>query len=42
MAGPEAGIGAAAGSVPGVGEAAALSADPALFPFRMLKSVEHG
>ena len=39
--GPIARIGAAAGSVPGVGEAAALSADPALFPLRMLKSAEH-
>lgn len=36
-----AGIGAAAGFVPGVGEAAALPADPALFPLRMLKSAEH-
>ena len=39
--GPIAGIGAAAGFVPGVGEAAALPADPALFPLRMLKSAEH-
>ena len=39
--GPIAGIGAAAGSVPGVGEAAALPADPALFPLRMLMSAEH-
>jgi len=39
--GPIAGIGAAAGSVPGVGEAAALPADLALFPLRMLKSAEH-
>jgi len=38
--GPIAGIGAAAGSVPGVGEAAALPADLALFPLRMLKSAE--
>ena len=36
-----AGIGAAAGSVPGVGVTAALPADPALFPLRMLKSAEH-
>ena len=41
LVGPIARIGAAAGSVPGVGEAAALSADPALFPLRMLKSAEH-